>query len=53
MIEKYETLLVYIGLCKYGGCRMANKQIYQFPSQKTIPMKAALYLFGHGPYREP
>ncbi|VBB08641.1 Hypothetical protein LUCI_3919 [Lucifera butyrica] len=32
---------------------MADKQIYQFPSKKPISMKAALYLFGHGPYREP
>lgn len=31
---------------------MANKVI-SFPSQKEEPMKAALYLFGHGPYREP
>ena len=32
---------------------MADKQIYQFPSHKATPMKAAIYLFGHGPYREP
>jgi hypothetical protein len=32
---------------------MTNKQIYQFPFKETVPMKAALYLCGHGPYREP
>lgn len=32
---------------------MVNKQIYQFPSKKMIPMKVALYLLGQGPYREP
>lgn len=32
---------------------MANNKIYQFPLKEKIPMKAALYLFGHGPYREP
>jgi hypothetical protein len=34
-------------------CKMADKHIYQFSSRKATPMKVALYLFGHGPYREP
>src|SRR5690606_3392423 len=32
---------------------MANKKIYQFPLNEKVPMKAAIYLCGHGPYREP
>ncbi len=32
---------------------MSNKQIYKFPLKEKVPFKAALYLFGHGPYREP
>lgn len=32
---------------------MVNKQMYEFPLKKTVTMKVALYLCGHGPYRQP
>ena len=32
---------------------MSNTNIYKFPPKEKVPLQAALYLFGHGPYREP